>query len=158
MWMDRNLLYPIAFTVQAVIRLRVWLRVCVHKRACESTVLSVNLIPVSVSDLPVPAPGCHIFWLCQLITLTIHNSLSPSPLVKTYLFHKSFPSLTLFRPREWLHGHMKGPFLPSISVFCFLFSSLLFWFFLVPGGNNNNNNNEFTKRTFCTEKHDETPN
>ena len=41
---------------------------------------------------PSVSCSCHIFSLCQLTTLTIHNSLSLLlPRLKTYLIHKPFP-------------------------------------------------------------------
>jgi len=81
----------------------------------------------SVSDLPVHAPATSSYSLSLPLSPSITPSLFHSRL-KTYLFHKSFPPYTPFRPQDWLHGFMTGPFLLSISVFSFSFfiSSFLF--------------------------------
>ena len=75
--------------------------------------------------LSVTQPFCsyHLFSLCQLTTLTIHNSLTLSVLAQDpYLVHKSFPPQTFFQPQDW----PRGPFLLSILVFVF---SLFHYFF-----------------------------
>ena len=90
-------------------------------------VLSVNLIsaPLSLSFLFMLLPY-HIFSLCQLTTLTIHNSLVLSlppqdlPLSQIFPTIDSLPTSTDFTT---------GPFLLSVSVFLvfqFLHYSFLF--------------------------------
>ena len=79
----------------------------------------------SVSDLPVHAPATSSYSLNLPLSPSITPSLFHSRL-KTYLFHKSFPRQTPFRPQDWLHGFMTGPFLPSSLVFIFSFFVSLF--------------------------------
>ena len=81
-----------------------------------------------------PACSCsyHISSLCQLTTLTIHNSLFLSlppqdlPLSQNNLSHHRLPSSLRTDSADFT----TGPFLLSISVFLFLVSSLFFfvWF------------------------------
>jgi len=88
-------------------------------------------------------PSCsdHIFSLCQLTTLTIHNSLSLfHSWLTTYLFHKSFPPQTPFRPQNWLHrlydrtvssehlGFYSRPRItPAIAEDCYILVVLFLW-------------------------------
>ena len=58
---------------------------------------------LSVSYLPVHAPTTS----SHSVNSPLSPSISPSVFhfwLKTYLFHKSFPPWTLFRPQDWLHG------------------------------------------------------
>ena len=81
-------------------------------------------------DCPSCSCSCHFFSLCQLPTLTIHNSLSLSlpaqdlPLPQIFPPHRLPSSL-----RTDSTDFTTGPFLLSISVL-FLVSSLFFfvWF------------------------------
>ena len=83
----------------------------------------------SVSDFPAHHPATSSHSLNSPLSPSITPSLFHSRL-KTYLFHKSFPTQTPFQPQDWLHGFMTGPFLLSISVFIFSFFIILFC--LVP--------------------------
>ena len=79
------------FNLLAALALHLWLPSLVHLvSGINCLVLSVNLIPVSLSVLPVHAP--------TTFSHSVNSPLSPSitpflfhPRLKTYLFHKSFP-------------------------------------------------------------------
>ena len=86
----------------------------------NSVLLSINLIPVSISDSPLPAP----------VTSSFSSSVSPSLFhcrLKTHLFHKSFLPWTLFLPQDCFHGLLPGVYLLSKLFFKFFSSFLYFW-------------------------------
>jgi len=66
--------------------------------------------------------------LCQLTSLTIHNSLYLS------LPAQDLPLSQTFWPQDWLHGLYYWPFVLTISVFVFSFFITLSLFGLVPCG------------------------
>ena len=93
-------------------------------------VLSVNLIPVPVSHL-VCSCSYHIFSLCQLTTLTIHNSLSLSlpaqDLHVSRTFHtiNSIPASGLTPSLfDWTVSSDHLGFLFLLYSFCFLVGSV----------------------------------
>jgi len=70
----------------------------------------------SISDLPVHAPTTSSHVVNSPLSPSITPSLFHSRL-KTYLFLKSFPPQTPFRPRTDSTDFITGPFLLRISVF-----------------------------------------
>jgi len=98
-----------------------------------------NLIPVSLSLSLSLSLTCLFMLLPHFLTLSAHHSHHPQlPLSftpgsrVTYLFHKSFPPQTHFRPQDWFHGLYDRTISSEHLGFCFYFLHYSFWF--VPCG------------------------
>ena len=117
-----------------------WMTLNVTRPPTSSSPCLWNQLPSSlrqphsstVSDLPVHAPTTS---KSNSVNSPLSPSITPSLFhsrLETYLFHKSFPPQTHFRPQDWFRGlySMTRTFLLSISVFVF-FVTL---FCLVPCG------------------------
>ena len=78
-----------------------------------------------ISDSPIPSPvtsSSSDSPLCTSITPSLLHSR-----LKTFLFHKSYPLVSLLPP-GCLYGVLPGPFALSYSVFAFIFSLFFrFW-------------------------------
>jgi len=105
-------------------------------------VSGINFLVLSVNLISAPLSLCCLFMLlphllsslCQLTTLTIHNSLSLSRPPQDLPLSQIFPTIDSL-PASGLHDSTyftTGAFLLSISVFCFTFFIILFCF--IPCG------------------------